>query len=40
MLDSAEKDMDIANKKYELGMVSQVDVLSSEAALESAKAGL
>ena len=39
ILDSAKKDMDIANKKYELGMVSQVDVLSSEAALESAKLG-
>ncbi|MDD2573819.1 MAG: TolC family protein [Firmicutes bacterium] len=39
ILDSAKKDMDIAGKKYELGMVSQVDVLSSEAALESAKLG-
>ena len=39
VLESAEKDMDIANKKYELGMVSQVDVLSSEAALESARLG-
>jgi outer membrane protein len=39
MLDSAKKDMDIANKKFELGMVSQVDVLSYEAALESAKLG-
>jgi len=39
MLDSAKKDMDIANKKYELGMVSQMDVLSYEAALESAKLG-
>lgn len=37
MLDSARKDMDIANKKYELGMVSQVDVLASEAGLESAR---
>jgi outer membrane protein TolC len=39
MLDSAKKDMEIANKKYELGMVSQVDVLSYEAALESARLG-
>ena len=39
VLESAERDMDIANKKYELGMVSQVDVLSSEAALESARLG-
>ncbi len=39
MLDSAKEDMDIADKKYELGMVSQVDVLSGEAALESARLG-
>lgn len=39
MLDAAMTDMDIAEKKYELGMVSQVDLLSSEAALESAKLG-
>ncbi len=39
MLTSAIEDMDIANKKYELGMVSQADILSGEAALESAKLG-
>jgi outer membrane protein TolC len=37
MLEAARKDMEIANKKYELGMVSQVDVLSYEANLESAR---
>lgn len=39
MLESAQRDMDIADKKYELGMVSQMDVLASEAALESARLG-
>ncbi len=37
MLEAAKKDMDIAEKKYELGMVSQVDILSGEAALGSAE---
>lgn len=37
VLESAHKDMDIVNKKFELGMVSKVDVLTSEANLESAQ---
>ncbi|MBA1334138.1 MAG: hypothetical protein HPY66_1622 [Firmicutes bacterium] len=37
VLDSARRDMDVANRKYELGMVSQMDVLSYEASLETAK---
>lgn len=37
ILEAAQKDMDIVNKKYELGMVAQIDVLSTQANLESAR---
>ncbi len=37
VLDAAGRDMDIVDKKFELGMVSEVDVLSAEASLESAR---